>query len=114
LTSSAQRKREFARLDRALGPARELVVQAVDAMVAVAKRAEGLPDVPPSVIEQLNEAVAITAATGRLPRSACSKVIQDEFLIRLVLRLEDLEADGVSELMSHTRASLDVALARLQ
>jgi hypothetical protein len=58
-------------------------------------------------------AVAITAALG-LGRSACRKVIQDELLIRLLLRLDDLELAGVNDLMQRTRASLDVALVQQQ
>jgi hypothetical protein len=110
-----RRQREFERLDIALSPARDLIMSAVEQMVGHARRAPGdrPPDVPASVIAELNQAVAITAAMG-LRRSACSKVIQDEFLIRLVLKLEDLEANGVSELMTHTRASLDAAWVQMQ
>jgi hypothetical protein len=74
---------------------------------------EDPPDIPPLVLKKLREAVAITAALG-LQRSACRKVIQDEFLIRLLLRLDDLEVDGLTELMQHTRAALDVASVQQQ
>ena len=69
---------------------------------------EAPPNDPLSVLQKLWEAVAITAALG-LQRSACRKVIHDEFLIRLLLRLDDLEADGITERMQHTRAALDLA-----
>jgi hypothetical protein len=111
MLSAGQRRKEFARLDAALRPARVLVCDAVDAMVAHARRAPGdsPPSPPASVIAQLHEAISITAACG-LPRSSCAKFIEDEFLIRMCLRAEDLDLDAVTSLMAHTRASLDTAL----
>jgi hypothetical protein len=107
---TAKQRKEFERLDAALAPARDLIIRAVDAMVARARRAKSLPDIPDVALSALNEAISIMAAMGRLPRSGCSKVVEDEFLIRLVLRLEDLECDGITELMAHTRTALDTAL----
>jgi hypothetical protein len=114
MLTAKQRKKEFAQLDAALRPARELVCNAVDAMVARAQQAtgDGLPDIVlPSVIAELHQAIAITAAMG-LPRTDCAKLIISEAEIRLVLKLEELDAEGVSELMANVRASLDRALVQ--
>jgi hypothetical protein len=86
--TAAQRRKEFEEMDAALSPARDLIEQAVTGMIARARRAKSLPDVPDVVIGSLNDAIAIMAAASGLGRSACVKTIQSEFEIRLVLKFE--------------------------
>jgi hypothetical protein len=108
--------RVYTNADAALSPARELIESAVEMMIGTARRAKGdePPAVPAAVVTELRKAVAITAAVLSPRPPDCSGVIREEFLVRLLLRLDDLETDGVQELMIATRTSLDAAWARMQ
>jgi hypothetical protein len=88
-------------------------LDAAEQMAAFARQWTGddTPTPPASVIAKLHEATAITASLG-LSRSACRELVESEFLIRLTLQLDSIEADGVSELIQATRAALATALVQ--
>jgi hypothetical protein len=52
----------------------------------------------------------VTAAAGDLDRAACADVIREAFEHRLLENLGELNAEGVSELVSHARAVLTSVL----
>jgi hypothetical protein len=109
------KRKEWARLDKALRPVREAVERAATEMVFHAKNSldDDTPRPPfQSVICNLHEAVAIMATCDdKLSRSAVVELILSEFEARLRLKVErQLHPEGVRELLQSARATLDTAL----
>jgi hypothetical protein len=105
-------KHEFRRMARAMAPVRSLIERAAREMVEHARQAPdiGTPAPPIGVIALLIEAIATMAAVSGLARPKCVEHVRHEFLIRLALRLDELDADGVAELMASVSRSLDFTL----